>query len=294
MRETFPVKKIGDDLTAKHVNDLSTVARRFAASTPGANLAGRAGGVFSAAGSMPSFFQVVVEITNNQIDGNDAEDSGLYLCKVRYYDPGDLTWKSQDREWQLDATAINISLDVGKLVTAYWHQQRGMLIPIVADEILHFELKYDLAPGGSARAYLLKWDGDSLEVDEDTEFNVFDALGLWRGRARDKFPSPHNQGSRGCARMVGDQNDLEIIQMTPHALMIRGKADDDWTASTFALTGDALKVMSPIGSLITDQDPANAFTVHDIFDWSGSKDDIVVAAWNEEDTQWEAIQISCP
>lgn len=123
---------VGDELPAKRINDLGKVSGRFARSTSGSNIAGKQGGSFFAVAAFPPWTQAVVEITDDTIDDTDAADSGLFLCKLRYFHPTDDEWKSQEKEWRLDSTAIGVELFVGDLVVAFWSQQRGMFIPIAS------------------------------------------------------------------------------------------------------------------------------------------------------------------
>jgi len=135
MRETFPKKKKGDSLAARHVNDLSRVARQFAGPIVGSYSNAHQSGVAAFSTQLPMWTESAVEITNDVIDDDDTSDSGLYLCKIRYYDSTDEEWKSQDKEWQLDATAIGASLSVDDVVIAYFHQQRGMFVPVSGSEV---------------------------------------------------------------------------------------------------------------------------------------------------------------
>ena len=124
------------------------------------------------------------------------------------------------------------------------------------------------------------------------EFEVYDIHGLYRGRARDAYDSPHNRGSRGSACLRTVSGYWEIIQLEPHALMIQGAATADWTSATFTI--DGVIVLQPIGGIITNTDPGDDITVSDTFDWDGSEDDIVIAVWDESSDTYKAIQISCP
>jgi hypothetical protein len=153
-----------------------------------------------------------------------------------------------------------------------------------------FELKDALAPGGNATAYLWESDGPNTDI----EFEVYDALGTCRGRAKDAYGSPHNQGSRGYAAFMPETEHWEVISVQPHALTIRGQATGDvaTTDSTFTIDGTA--VMQPTGGLITDQDPAGNITIYNVFSWEGDEDGEVQADWNEGTDRWEASQFECP
>lgn len=158
------------------------------------------------------------------------------------------------------------------------------------EEFRRFELKDALTPGSNATAHPLDKDG-VVDTTAANEFEVYDFHGLYRGRARNAYSSPHNRGSRGEAKRHSDSGHWEIVQMEPHALMIKGAATADWTASTFTI--DGVTVLQPIGGIITNFDPAGNVTVTDTFDWDGSNNDTVIAVWNETSGIFEAIQIIC-
>jgi len=158
------------------------------------------------------------------------------------------------------------------------------------DTVRAFELKDAHTPGATSTAYLRTWDGDSYETDTDTEFEAVDERGVFRGRAKDAYSSPHDEGSLGEAVLRNGQ--WEITWMTPHALKIQGAAVGDFTASSTTI--DGVTVMQPSGAIIVDQDPAAAMTVYDIFNWDGSEDDLIIAVWNENTDHWEIQEIVCP
>ncbi len=166
----------------------------------------------------------------------------------------------------------------------------------------HFELKDALTPGGFATAHPLSWDSDASDWAVDTtaakEFTVHDIWGAFRGRAKDAYTSPHDQGSRGVAIWNGERGIYQIAELTPHALMIRGKltATLVTTDTTFTIDEDigGVGIMQPTGGLITDQDPAGNITVYNIFSWAGDNNGACIAAWNENTDHWEALQVECP
>jgi len=174
--EQFPTVKKGDRLTADLINRLCNAARRV-------EMAGLVGGAnqflgppMSGTSQLPPFLQVPVEITNDSINSSDLNDSGLYLCKMLYFEPSDSDgyvgeWKTQDQEWQLDATAAGMNLAVGDHVNAYWHQQRGMFLVVGGEGGMYIAkpqtsdgipaLTNDNEPG--------KADCDIYRIDPDTE-----------------------------------------------------------------------------------------------------------------------------
>jgi hypothetical protein len=172
-------------------------------------------------------------------------------------------------------------------------KQTGTIVRVGKDRLAtetfrRFELKDDLAPGGTADAYLLE-DG---EVNEEKVFEITDKRGIYRGRKKDKFVSPHDQGSRGEAEYR--DGEWQIRWLTPQSLMIHGKLTADLATTDSTFTIDGVTVMNPIGGLITDQDPGDDVTVYNIFSWEGDNNGIVVAVWNQDTGRWEAIQVECP
>lgn len=159
-----------------------------------------------------------------------------------------------------------------------------------------FELKYDHTPGATTTVYRLAWDGAALSVDADCEFDASDSLGVYRGRAKDKFASPHNQGSRGWARYFPEPGTerWEMHFMQPCALWIEGLTYSavQTTDATFDI--DGVHVMQPVGGLICDQDPAAAMTIQNTFDHRADSNATAVAAWDETSDHWDGIQVKCP
>jgi len=185
----------------------------------------------------------------------------------------------------------------GQRVWTIWRNQHREIVG-PAESIWRFELKDDLAPGSYAAAYLYPWDDTfgAYLTDTATEFNVYDVLGIWRGRGRGKYSSPHNEGSKGYAKFMPDAATYgrwEIVQMQQHALMIQGDVYDDFDTGDETFEISSVHIMQPIGSLITDFDPAGNATVYNIFHWEGSTGGCCIAAWNEHNVRWEALQVEC-
>jgi len=164
---------------------------------------------------------------------------------------------------------------------------------------LVFELKEDVAPTtASATVYVLTRDssGDyQYEEDAAEETVYFDVFGteMWRGRKRDKYSSPHDQGSRGVAVQRQHGGRWEIDWLQPNALMIHGQLTADVSGdSTFTI--DGVEVLQPTGALICDQDPDDEITVTNLFGWSGDDNGECIAVWDEANDRWVAIQVECP
>ncbi len=160
----------------------------------------------------------------------------------------------------------------------------------------HFELKTALTPGGTATAHLRRYDPDTdayvTDTDEDLEFVVSDVEGLHRGRARDAFSSPHNEGSIGEARYFAESNRFEIERMQPHALWLVGDVYADF-AEGVDFEIDGTEIAFPIGSIITNTDPAANIPVTNIHNWDGSEDGVAEVRWNEEQVRYETPELDC-
>ena len=60
-----------------------------------------------------------------------------------------------------------------------------------------------VAAGQQATAHPVDSEG-TVDTTAAREFEVYDQYGVFRGRAKDAFSTPHNQGSRGIARWSPD------------------------------------------------------------------------------------------
>lgn len=169
-------------------------------------------------------------------------------------------------------------------------------------EFLRFELKDDLAPLGEADAYRLPWVATSRTAGDYTAstnsdkliIKVVDVLGVFRGRKRDKYFSPHNAGSKGLAWKAPWRLYWEILSIQPHALMVRGLATADFDDGDSTITIDNVSVMQPAGGLIVTTDPAADLTVYNDTKFASDNNAIVKAIWNENDDRWEISDAPCP
>ena len=161
-------------------------------------------------------------------------------------------------------------------------------------EFRYGELKDDLAPSGTATIYRREWSGSAwvTDTDADKEFEAVDVLGIYRGRKKDKFTSPHNEGSIVRSVLNTDSNQWEIVEITPHALWITGSLTDDFDTDE-DFTVDGVAVMFPTGAIIVDTDPAANITAHNGHDWDGSNNALAELRWNEASTQWDCVELDC-
>jgi hypothetical protein len=167
-----------------------------------------------------------------------------------------------------------------------------------SDTERHFELKDALTPGGNATAHPLEWDSDAgdwtVDTDAADEFEVYDVLGVFRGRAKDAYGDPHSQGSRGVARYDGERGVWRIVELTPHALVIRGQLTAALATTDATCTIDGLEVMQPSGAIIVNSDPAAAMTSTNRHSHEGSEDGEVTAMWDEHNELFYNVQTDCP
>ena len=159
---------------------------------------------------------------------------------------------------------------------------------------IQFELKTAKTPGNSATAYVRVWSGSDYVTDTDYEVTVYDRLGKWRGRAKDAYSSPNDAGSRGVAEWDDVAQRLEIVDMQPHALMIRGLATADFTDADGNIDIDGVDVMQPIGGLIANTDPAGNVNCTNDTGFSGDNNAVVKAVWNEDSARYEISDVPCP
>lgn len=196
--------------------------------------------------------------------------------------------------------------DLLREVTAWWKSRRNFdqnahrgRQPRTgpAHFLTYFELSEDLELGGTAAAWKLVETADGLELPavEDREIIVVaDSLVQCRGRGKDKFDDPHDDGSRGLARYNAARAKWTIVQIQPPALIIRGLLTADLATTGGTFTIDGLSIMQPVGGMMIDQDPADPITVYNVFSWEGDNNGVCIAAWNEDTGHWEAVNVECP
>jgi len=161
------------------------------------------------------------------------------------------------------------------------------------DAYRRFELKDALTPGSNATAHPIKSD-DSTDETAASEFEVYDPYGKHRGRAKDAYSSPHDDGSKGLARYNPLTQQWEIVELQPAALMIKGQLKSALVAASGTFDVDNVSVMQPIGGLITDTDPASSsFTITNR-SFDGDDNAWVYALWDEAARAWVAFDIPCP
>ncbi len=291
MRETFPEKNAGEPLSAEHINKLSSVASRFGSISGSSGTNIRHGESVVSISSPPIWNQHIVEVSNKKINGADTEDSGLFLVKFRWYSFDDAEWKTDDKEFELDATELTTKLELEDKLVAFWDQQRGMFVPVEQDQGKYFELSDPLEPGGTAPAFPRNWNGTEYVTDTDTDtFDVVDVLERFRGRGRD-FTDPANEleGSIGLAISRNGQWEIEHLQ--PHALFIVCAADGAFTSSTEPVSIKDVIVIQPVDTALLMEDPT--ITVDNPHDYEGSDGARIVGMWNDVLEVFELLQVDC-
>lgn len=155
-----------------------------------------------------------------------------------------------------------------------------------------FELKTALVPGSPADAHPLDANGDPI-TDADRVFEVTDPKGIYRGRARNAYASPHNRGSRGEASWNAATGTWVISYLEPHALAIRGQLTAALADTDATFTIDNIVVLQPEGAIIVDQDPAGPLTVNNTFTHEGDNNGLARADWNQSSGEWDSLQTAC-
>ncbi len=174
MRETFPKKNRGDSLTHQHVNDLSSVARRFSDFRVSGGLSLNHGESFVSLSTLPPFTQYILEVSNTKINDEDTDDSGFYLGKVRYYSASDSEWNTNDdREWEVDVSGVSYELRVGDIIVAWWDEQRGMFTPTVGIQSA-FRGVLDGALDAGDFAVVSLWKFDGIDADMEIDVTAYD------------------------------------------------------------------------------------------------------------------------
>ena len=237
MKETFPDKKRGEHL--HHENDWNKIARtvqRLANQLPGSNLSGIHTGSFSGTISSSPWQQFVATISNTKISEEDTDDSGLYFCKIRYYDHievGDEKWKSREKEWLLDASDLGATLIVDDKLTVWWNQQRRAFIPCNVPTIIQIMLKTSIVPDGVADAFPLDDEGEIIDIERTIE--VEDTIGDKRARGKDDVEEGSGEGAKGFVKLLTDGT-WAIIELQCQAKLIMGTCEATDADATYTLT----------------------------------------------------------
>ncbi len=124
-RETFPIVSKGDRLAARHVNDLSRVARYTSQFMPGAFQNGREG----VTSGLPPFNQIRVAVVEVDVDGV----AGQYRVKPRFYDHDNSEWVTDtaSNAFDLDTTDTDgFVLIIEDKLDVYWSNQREAFLPV--------------------------------------------------------------------------------------------------------------------------------------------------------------------
>jgi len=220
MREEFPRKKIGDSLSARHVNEMSDVTRRFGRMTPGSYLRGVHTRHYVSLSGLEPFQQFTFLIASDEGDG-------LYKGRIRWYDTEVSSWKptvedmdeesaSYDpEEWNIDAGNLGLKLFVNDLVVCYWDQQRGMFVPVNRESIRRFLMEPALSLGGSATVVWVKPDGSNWVEYEDSEGDPI-TFTVWDRQKKHSKPATTSgaDGAVGEARWWPDAEEWEISSMS--------------------------------------------------------------------------------
>jgi len=167
---------------------------------------------------------------------------------------------------------------------------RWEVVDMRAIDMMRFELKDDLPPGGTVDAYYLDSVGS---IQSGVVFEVTDVLGVHRGR---QYASSEVRGSQGYAWYMHDLQRFEILKIQPHALRISGEAAADvyYDDEEFTLTGEPV-IMNPTGAIAL-HDYTTTDLIKNPLGLQFANGDTVHAEWNEEATtpQWEAVDVGRP
>lgn len=178
---------------------------------------------------------------------------------------------------------------------AFFEDELGLVIftpPPTGRGQRQFELKSPHSPGSTTPAHPRDWNGSAWVTDTDAarEFDVVDTLEEYRGRGKDDYSSPHDDGSLGVAERNAASGEWEIVRMQPNALALEGAIYADDT-----LEADGVHVMNPSGAIIVDQDPAGNITFTNPHGHPDIDEDMLVyLVWDESIPGWTERQKDCP
>jgi hypothetical protein len=237
---------------------------------------------------------------SNPYSSGDGDTPYAENCKRVWFLPADDEYGNTDssksetlyhptafRESVNDVAIGHSPFASGQRCFALYNAQSGrweIISPPV--DVWRFELKDDLAPGGNATAYLLPWGGASYGEDTDIEFEVYDPLTMYRGRARSTSPSA--AGSQGYAKYMPDRGVWEIVSMQPWATLVQGLLDGSIVEATATAKVDGLEVMSPPGGILPVPSPSD---FNNLFGWDAHDNAKMIGAWNEDDDDWDLLQV---
>jgi|GEM_PF-5565416 len=151
------------------------------------------------------------------------------------------------------------------------------------------ELKDALEPFGTATCHLLPYVEGSLQIDTGIEVEATDFLGL-RGRAY-KDGTPPVLGSRGWIQYCPDRNAWEFVSLQPHAQLVIGQADADWSGSDSVISIDSALVVLPTKeALWMDADGNEPVEfANDRHCTAGKDNDWVAAYWDDQEEEFYAF-----
>ncbi len=205
-----------------------------------------------------------------------------------YRDPSNLTTYSTVNVLAPPTWADNDSMLADEWVVVLRHKPSVWYVlnkPASPPEA-YFELKDALTPGATVTAYL-RVDG---VTDTDTEFEVKDVFGKYRGRAKGAFSSPNDRGSLG--RAVLFRGVWEIRELEPHAMKIKALIDMSSGLLTTDpnITIDTVTITQPEGAILLDP---TITEVTNVLSVAGDDDGIVFAEWNRNLGVFEGVP-ACP
>lgn len=122
--------KPGDDLPASHVNWLTQAAKKVMGAGPGSFQSG------SGLQNIPPvpFDQIPVQVTS-------VTNAPIYGVRPLVYTPNEDPDIEEEDKWavesgsnqyDLDASVNGLTLEAGQKLNAYWHDTRGMFLPLVS------------------------------------------------------------------------------------------------------------------------------------------------------------------
>jgi len=156
MRENISPKKKGDSLAASEINTLADLASRAGRFRVGTYLSSKHSGSYMSLSNKYPFDCTVLIITNTKIYASDTDNSGLYLGKTRYYSYEQEAWATDEAEWVIDARDTGTTYAVDNKLTAYWDEQRGTFVPVIAAAKVCDFIRFEIVEVGT-NARGIRW-----------------------------------------------------------------------------------------------------------------------------------------
>ncbi len=140
MLEKIPTGIVsGGRRTSPEWDRMAAAVNRLSSSTIGSNMAGMHGASLAVTAASQPWKQGIVEIKEKAKDEDGNEIEGQWICRFRWWDKTadeehpDGQWKTVEKaSYHIDTSELGQPVSAGQKLVAFWHFQRGMLVPILS------------------------------------------------------------------------------------------------------------------------------------------------------------------